>query len=111
MTAVADATAHLLPGQGTRELTAEERACVEDILDAAAEWGRGRMSLGAFARTGWMANGDGGGCGYGRFVAVRVTPADDPRRVALLREIDEMVRLEGWVITRQGLFSAEERTR
>ncbi len=103
MSAVADLTIRLLPGKGTRSLTRDEAASVEDILDAATEWQAGRLPLGELARIGSLAYGTRPSPGYSRFVAVYTTSRRDPRRAALQAAIEEMVRREGWVSTGQGL--------
>lgn len=105
---VAEALTHLLPGEGKRDLTAEERLAVEDILNAAVAWEAGALPLHAFAEIGPLAYAGRYSAGYGRFVSVRTASPDDPRRTALLAAIDALVRLEPVVVTDHGVFEKAE---
>ncbi|MDQ3167320.1 MAG: hypothetical protein M3P94_01580, partial [Chloroflexota bacterium] len=44
--------------------------------------------------------------GYSRFVALVVTPLDDPRRADLLALIDSVIERSGYVPTDQGMMPA-----
>lgn len=108
---VAGAVRHLLPGEGRRAYTDDERAVVEDVLDAAAEWAAGRLPLGEFWRVGTLlprrwsteavrdregrTTAPGVVChgrdmgGYSRFVALNwAVKHGDPRRHALRAAIE-----------------------
>lgn len=102
-----------LPGGGQRPLNADEALAVEDALDAAAEWAAGRLPWQEAARQGAMGYRHWQGrmiesTGYGRFVALLVTPHDDPRWQPLARLCDLLSRQQGYVMTTQGTFSREE---
>lgn len=103
-----DAIAGLTPGAGQRLLTTDERAEVDDILDAAAEWQAGRMDWRAVAGLGRLEINGAPSESYSRFVAVAMTPPGDPRRAALLAFLDVLVRAEGYIATRQGTFTRHE---
>ncbi len=103
MSAVTNLATHLLPGKGTRPLTCDEAAVVEDVLDAASEWQAGRLPLGELMRIGSLTHGTRPSPGYSRFTALYTTSKSDTRRAALMAAIEEMVRREGWVSTGQGL--------
>jgi hypothetical protein len=102
------ATSHL-----AADLTAEDAATIEDILDAAAAWADGALPWYEAAKIGAMTYQTATGktaesSGYGRYRALRFTPADDPRRAALVRLVDDLVRRQGCEVTRQGVFDRDE---
>ncbi len=103
MSSAIDAVRHLLPGKGRRELSPDEVADVEDILDAAAEWQAGRLPLGELMRIGSLTHGTRPSPGYSRFTALYTTSKSDTRRAALMAAIEELIRRDGWVSTGQGL--------
>lgn len=97
----------------TRPLTEDELWAVEDILNAAAEWQAGTMSLGVFATIGSLPawNSKGRRCdspGYGRALALMSTPRTDSRWSALKKAIEEMVRNQDVVVTKHGVFERSE---
>jgi len=117
MSATREAVRHLLPGDGRRPLSAEERVVVDDVLDAAAEWRAGRLPLEAFAAIGRLPHWDSRGrrvegAGYARFVALLMAEPSDQRRAALIAAIDALVRADTHaVVTRQGVFDRGELAR
>ena len=101
---VATALDHLLP----EHLTTEDKQAITDILDAAHEWRAGRMDWTAAASIGAVPVNGRLSEGYARFLAVRLTPASDPRRADLLALIDKLVDMSGMVRTTQGTFTRGE---
>ena len=82
-----------------RVLTPDERAIVDDVLDAAAEWRLGRMPWQDAARVHDHR---------ARFLATTTTDRSDPRWHALQRLLDALTDATGYVRTRQGCFSRYE---
>ena len=106
---VAESLTRMMPGEGRRRLTFDEQTSVEDVLDAAQDWEDGKLPLEAFASVGDITNyRDQPSPGYTRFVARFTTPESDPRRAALIRAQDALIRLEGWIVTNHGVFSADD---
>lgn len=108
--ALADA---IKDGVITRPLTEDEQWAVQDILNAAVEWQQGRMTLGMFATVGpvpaWNSQGRRvDSVGWGRALALFSTPPADDRWHALKAAIDELVRRQDVVVTRQGVFERDD---
>lgn len=101
---VATALDHLLPDH----LTDDDKAAIADILDAAHEWRAGRMDWTAAASIGAIPVNGRLSEGYARFLAVRLTPASDPRRADLLALIDKLIDATGIVRTTQGTYTRIE---
>jgi len=97
---------------GTRydRLDIEERQDVDDVLEAALAWSDGGLPIHEFARVGTIPRPAGGlpSAGYTRSVAMLSTPISDPRRMALRRAIDTLLRFQGLEITRHGVFDKGE---
>lgn len=92
-----------------REITPEDRKEIEGVLDAASDCALGLLPLEAFAKVGTMLTPLGRvSAAYTRHVAVVATPAADPRRKALLRAIDDLLRLSGLRFTNFGCFDCDE---
>ncbi len=93
-------------------LTDDDKAEIEDVLDAAQDYAGGRLPANAFAAIGGMLGPrNGRPCPeYTRFVALQSTPLNDPRRADLLRAIDDVLRLQGLVIlsSTAGVWSHED---
>lgn len=90
-------------------ITEEDMAAIEDVLDAAASWKRGEMPWQAAAAIGALRDWQGAELpSYSRHVAMRVTPATDPRRADLMDLIDVLVRSQGYTVTRAGVFTKFE---
>ena len=109
MNGLADAITQLVI---TRPLTDDDRATIQDILDAASEWNAGRLPFYAFMRAGTLLGYDRNNrryesAGYARAVALVTTAPSDPRRACLLRAIEELCRLQDVVRTRHGTFTRE----
>ncbi len=105
---VLDATRHLLPGSGRRPLTGDEILDVEDILDAAREWAQGRLPWQEAARLGHIERNGKLSQSYSRFVALRSTSRDDPRRRDLIELCGHIDRMLGGVHTRHGRFTRRQ---
>jgi len=82
-----------------RVLTPDQRERVERVLDAAASWRSGGMSLFAAAK---VENG------HVRFLARMCTPSEDPRRQDLEAMVSRLIRSEGFEITTQGVYPRSE---
>ena len=82
------------------ELTPEERADVNDVLDAAAAWAAGDLPFYEAARIGRL-----GSPAHTRYIAIRATPKEDPRWRDLMALFDVLIESQGYVITRQGVFT------
>jgi hypothetical protein len=90
-------------------LSFEDRVEIEDVLDAAAAWKRGEIPWTAAAGLGRMLDWRGQpNEAYTRYVAYRVTPRSDPRLADLDELIEVIIRAQGFVITRQGVFTPTE---
>ena len=90
-------------------LTADDALAVEDVLDAAASWQRGEIPFPVAASIGALVDWRGQPSpSYSRYVALHLAGLDDPRRAALRALLDVLVRAEGYVVTRQGVFSSWE---
>lgn len=74
------------------ELTENDRADIQDILDAATEWANGRMPIQTFMLFGSIENPHGRSPGvWSRFLAVRTTPRSDPRFHDLIAAISALI--------------------
>lgn len=87
-------------------MTDEDKASVEDVLDAALECDEGRMPLYAFAQLGtvqpvWRVTPS---ASYTRMLAMMTSRHDDPRRRALRRCLDRLLIEQGNILTTHGLF-------
>lgn len=95
------------------DITPDHQACVDDVLDAAADWYDGRMPWNVAASVGEIERRTMTGTwhrspGYTRAVALRHTSTDDPRWRALSDLCTEIVRKTGFVITAFGVFDTDE---
>lgn len=88
-------------------LTPLDRKDIDWILDAAVAWSEG-MPAEEFARVGQIVSPHSNreSTAYSRWVAV-LTARHDPRRRHLLRAIDELIRMQGFVMTTHGLFDTQ----
>lgn len=84
-----------------RVLTPDERADVEDVLEAAAEWHAGRLPLPAAAAVGTYGDSPA----HARFLATTTTPREDARWHDLQAMLTALVKAQGYELTRQGCFS------
>ncbi len=100
------AITHLLPEDGHRPLTSEERDSIEDVLDAAQAWAAGSIPWYQAAKYGGVAYRGHTSSAYSRFLAMVNASRTDRRRPHLLALIDEITRRSGYRITEQGVFSA-----
>ena len=92
-----------------RELTIEERAAVDDVLDAAAAWAAGALPLTEALHVGYAVSPAGHESpAWSRYLAVRTTSSGDPRRRDLLRLIDAALTLRGLVVTGVGVIGRAE---
>lgn len=107
---VAEAFRDLLPDGGRRELTPDEIAEVEDVLDASAEWRAGRLPWQAAANIGTIARGSRPSSSYARFVALNNVSRTDPRRDDLLALMDHLDRAQGLTITDGGTMTQRDIT-
>ena len=106
MISLADA---IKDGLVKRELSDDEQWAVSEILDAARDWADGSFPLYLFAEVGKLPAYDShnrrvDSAGYGRALALMVTPKDDPRWESLNRAIGALVDLQDIVRTKQGIF-------
>lgn len=97
-----------LPGEGRRELTAEEQDEVELVLEAAADWEAGLLPAIEAATVGAMLRRSRPSAAYTRFVAVHVTPHDDPRRDALLALQEHLDQMQGLTVTPTGTLTRSD---
>lgn len=88
-----------------RELTPEERECVEDVLDAAASWAAGELPYYEAANIGALEWGGKRSAGYTRNIALKCTAKTDPRWRNLYDLITELIGRSGWVVSNQGCFA------
>lgn len=105
MQSIADALAHT---GDRRPLTPDDRANVEDVLDAAAAWRAGELPWTVAAAVAPTAYGATMSAGYTRFLAIRTTPLSDPRRPALMALITYLIDMTGVVRTTSGMFTPAE---
>jgi len=92
-----------------RDLTPEEQATIEDVLDAAQAFADGDVPFYEAASIGTLTDWKGiVSPSYTRYVALVRTPKNDPRTKALRQLLDTLVEAEGWVVTRQGVFGRWE---
>jgi hypothetical protein len=91
-------------------LTDEDKTECDYVLEAAGEWAAGTLPLEVFAKVGTIQSPFTGreSAGYSRYVALLSVPVTDPRRDALRRAIDGLLRFQGFVITAQGMFEPSE---
>lgn len=91
-------------------LTPNDRADIEDVLEAAVAWMTDALPIEAFANVGTIASPVSGrpSSGYTRHVAVIVTDPTEPRRRVLFDAIEELIRFQGLRITSHGVFQADE---
>lgn len=90
-----------LPVISRRELTDDDRGCIEDVLDAAAAWAAGAMPFYDAASIGGIQTP-----AYTRMLAVMTTPKDDPRWRNLMDLLEVLIRSQGYRICRQGVFTS-----
>ena len=77
----------------------EQKADVEDVLDAAEHFAAGALPVHEFAKL---------SSGRMRFEALMAAPVDDPRRHSLLRAVDAVLRFQGFVLCQNGVFTPQE---
>lgn len=98
----------LMPDGGRRELSEEERFEVELVLEAAADWEAGLLPWQDAAKVGELRRGNRPSPGYTRFVAVHVTPRNDPRRAALQALQEHLDTMQGLRVDERGTLSQAE---
>ena len=91
-----------------RELTPDERECVEDVLDAAAAWAAGELPYWEAANIGALDWQRRRSPAYTRHIAYMCTPKADPRWRNLYDLISELIRQSGWLLTRQGCVAPSQ---
>lgn len=101
-----DATA---PSTDRDPLTPEEADSVNDVLDAAAAWAAGQLPFYEAAAIGTIEDSHGTPSpAYSRYVATIRTLNDDPRRKNLMDLLDVLIESQGYVTTRQGVYTKWE---
>lgn len=91
------------------DLTPEEQASVDDVLDAAVAFATGMLPFPEAASIGTLTDWQGNESpAYSRYVAMTRTPKNDPSRSDLMALIEQLVRAEGYVVTRQGVYQPWE---
>lgn len=109
MILIADAIDRIA-GDRYQRLSDAERIEIDDVLYAADDYVNGRMPLEVFASIGTIESPHTRkpSSGYTRYLAMLSTPIADPRRMALRKAIDGLLRLQGLVITTAGVFEPGE---
>ena len=100
------AVSHLLPGKprSDPEIVAE----CDLILEAAADWQAGILSLSEFMRLGAITDWNGRpNPKYTRWVAMCTASLLDPRRRALAAILDTVTKAQA-IVTDQGVFTQDE---
>jgi hypothetical protein len=105
---ITGAMAALMPDQGRRQLSDEERFEVELVLDAAADWQAGRLAWQDAARVGELLRGGRPSAAYTRFVAAQVAARSDWRRAALLALQEHLDRMQGLIVDARGTMTRAE---
>lgn len=91
------------------DLTPEEQASVDDVLDAAAAFATGMLPFYEAAAIGTLTDWRGNvSPAYTRYVAATRTPKNDPRRADLDTLLDRLIVAEGYVVCPQGTFTRWE---
>lgn len=91
-----------------RELTPDERACVEDVLDAAAAWATGDLPYYEAANIGALEWRGKRSPGYTRNIALKCTPKTDGRWHALYALITDLIGRSGYLVTGHGCFAPSQ---
>jgi len=95
------------PAEGRRALEPWEADSLEDVLDAAAAWDAGQLDLNTAAKTGVIEYEGRPSPRYSRFIALTITPRDDPRWHALDRLICTIVGKQ-MIVTTQGVYDSAD---
>lgn len=97
------------PSSNRDPLTPEQQASVDDVLDAAAAWAAGHLPFYEAAAIGTIEDANGTPSpAYTRYVATIRTLSDDPRRKNLMDLLDVLIEAQGYVMTRQGVYTKFE---